>query len=295
MKQWLGFKGKLFYVQYLPTKPVKHGIKVWMRCNSKLAYLHEFDVYLGHLQNSIHGLAYDVVMKHCQHTAGKNHHLYCDNYFTSILLFTYLLNMKIYASGTIRQNKRGLPGEVKKLPRMNPGDHQSFQKENLVTPVWQDNKPIQVLSTNSRPDATDQLRVKYNVGRYSIKTWKYLLWFFVNSWIVNAYILCSKTSTRRTKKRYIHLDFWLEVAHGLIGRYSAWKWKSNGPPNAEAMADANEATHESVYIGATCAKRYKWHLMWKWHRKETWYGCKLCGVYLCKDGCHFAYHNQQQQ
>ena len=81
--------------------------------NSELAYLHEFDMYLGHQQNSIHGLAYDVVMKLCQHIAGKNHHLYCDNYFTSIPLFTYLLNMKIYASGTIRQNKWGLPGEKK--------------------------------------------------------------------------------------------------------------------------------------------------------------------------------------
>ena len=181
---------------------------------------------------------------------------------------------------------------------MNCGDHQSFQKENLVATVWQDNKPIWVLSTNSRPDATvvinrrhgadtihvdqpknvflykknmnavdrnDQLRAKYNVGRFSVKAWKYLLWFFVNSCIVNAYILYAKTSTRRTKKRYTHLDFWLEVAHGLIGHYSAQKWKSN----AEAMADARKATHESVYMGATHAKRCKWHLMQKWHRKET--------------------------
>ena len=110
----IGFKGRLSFVQYLPAKPIKCGMKVWMRCNSESAYLHEFDVYLGHQQNSIHGLAYDVVMKLCQHIAGKNHHLYCDNYFTYILLFTDLLNMKIYASGTIRQNKQDLPGEVKK-------------------------------------------------------------------------------------------------------------------------------------------------------------------------------------
>ena len=116
----IGFKGKLSYVQYLPTKPIKCGIKMWMRFDSELAYLHEFDVYLGHEQNSIHGLAYDVVMKLCQHIAGTNHHLYCDNYFTSILLFTDLFNMKIYASGTIRQNKWGFPGEVKKTTSYEP-------------------------------------------------------------------------------------------------------------------------------------------------------------------------------
>ena len=109
----IGFKGKHSYVQYLPAKPIKHGIKVWMRYDSKSAYLHEFDMYLGHQQNSTHGLAYDAVMKLCQHIAGENHHLYCNNYFTSILLFTDLLNMTNYASGTIRQNKWGLPGEVK--------------------------------------------------------------------------------------------------------------------------------------------------------------------------------------
>ena len=123
---------------------------------------------------------------------------------------------------------------------MNCGDHRYFQNENLAATVWQDNKPIQVLSTNSRPDATviinkrhgtdtihvnqlenvflhnknmnvvdrnDQLRAKYNVGRISVKAWKYLLWFFVNLCKVNAYILYAKTSTRRTKKRYTHLDF----------------------------------------------------------------------------------------
>ena len=29
----------------------------------------------------------------------------------------------------------------------------------------------------------------------------------------------------------------------------------------------------------------------KWGKKV--YGCYLCNVNLCKDGCHIAYHNQQ--
>ena len=110
----IGSKRKLSYVQYLPAKPIKYAIKMWMRCDSESLYLHEFDVYLGHQQNSIHGLAYDVVMKLCQHIAGKNYHLYCDNYFTSILLFTDLFNMKIYVCGSMRQNQQGLPCQVKK-------------------------------------------------------------------------------------------------------------------------------------------------------------------------------------
>ena len=104
----IAYKGRLSYVQYLPGKAIKHGIKLWMRCDSESAYLHGYGVYLGRQQNSVHGLAYDVVTKLCQSIAGHNHHLYCDNYFTSVPLFKELLQMKIYATGTVRPNKRGL-------------------------------------------------------------------------------------------------------------------------------------------------------------------------------------------
>ena len=114
----IAFKGRLSYIQYLPAKPIKHGIKLWMRCDSESAYLHVYGVYLGRQQNSPNGLAYDVVTKLCQSIAGHNHHVYCDNYFTSIPLLKQLLQMKIYASGTVRSNKKGLPAEVKKPPQM---------------------------------------------------------------------------------------------------------------------------------------------------------------------------------
>ena len=125
-----------------------------------------------------------------------------------------------------------------------------------VATVWHDNRPVRVLSTNARPDVTfpierkcgnatvqidqpenvflynkymngvdkhDQLQMKYNIGRFSVKAWKYLLWFFVSACLVIAYILYAKTSTRPTKKKYAHLDFWLDVAHDLIAGFSTRK------------------------------------------------------------------------
>ena len=94
------------------------GIKLWMRCNSESAYLHEYEVYIGWQQNSPNGFAYDVVTKLYQSIAGHNHCIYCGNYFTSIPLPKQLLQMKIYASGTVRSNKKDLTAEVKKHPQM---------------------------------------------------------------------------------------------------------------------------------------------------------------------------------
>ena len=318
------YKGRLSYVQYLPAKPIKRGIKLWMRCDSESAYLHEYDVYLGKRQNSQYGLAYDVVTKLCHTLSGHNHHVYCDNYFTSIPLFKELLHMKIYASGTVRKNKKGLPDTVKRKPKMVQGEYKEYQDENtnLVATVWNDSRPVRVLSTNARPDISypierrvrnevvhidqpenifmynkyinvvdkhDQLRMKYNIGQFSVKAWKYLLWFFINASIVNAYILYAQTSTQRTKKTYTHFHF--DVAHGLIAGFTSRKRQSNVLQHVRPEAITNDLTHEHVHLGVK-SKRCKWHLMQKRPRRETVYGCKICNVHLCKDGCHLAYHSQ---
>ncbi|XP_032230145.2 piggyBac transposable element-derived protein 4-like [Nematostella vectensis] len=41
------FKGRLAYKQYMPMKPVKRGIKVWIRADSITHYVSRFQVYTG--------------------------------------------------------------------------------------------------------------------------------------------------------------------------------------------------------------------------------------------------------
>ena len=41
------FKGRLGFVQYMPMKPTKRGIKVWMLASPANGYTHEVDVYCG--------------------------------------------------------------------------------------------------------------------------------------------------------------------------------------------------------------------------------------------------------
>lgn len=43
----IGFRGRLSFRQYMPAKPTKYGIKVWMAANSSNGYVLNFAVYLG--------------------------------------------------------------------------------------------------------------------------------------------------------------------------------------------------------------------------------------------------------
>ena len=74
----------------------------------------------------------EVVMNLTSHLQGKNHHIYCDNFFSSPKLFDQLHKINIYACGTIRQNT--------------------------------DNK---VLSTNVRPGEVDTCERKQKNGTYT--------------------------------------------------------------------------------------------------------------------------------
>lgn len=41
------FKGRSVLKQYMPLKPVKRGIKLWLRCDSLTGYTYDFNVYCG--------------------------------------------------------------------------------------------------------------------------------------------------------------------------------------------------------------------------------------------------------
>ena len=97
-------------------------------------------------------------------------------------------------------------------------------------------------------DKHDQLQMKYNIGQFSVKAWKYLLWFFVNACLVNAYNLYAKTSTRPTKK-YAYLYFRLDVAYGLIAGFSARKQKSGALQHIRPGALNDQLTYENVHMG----------------------------------------------
>jgi hypothetical protein len=108
------YKGRSVLKQYMPMKPVRRGLKVWMRADSQNGFVSQFQVYVGkEVSSSETGLGSRVVRDLTRTLVNKKFHIYCDNFFTSIPLFSELMKEGIYACGTIRANRKGFPTDLK--------------------------------------------------------------------------------------------------------------------------------------------------------------------------------------
>jgi hypothetical protein len=111
--------------QYMPNKPEKWRVKVWCLTDSKSKFVYNFEIYCGKNANGPEGQApvrigegnmvRNVVLGLMEGLEGQGHVLVTDNYFSSIGLFTTLANRDIYAMGTARANRVGLPSDLKNL------------------------------------------------------------------------------------------------------------------------------------------------------------------------------------
>ena len=105
------FDGRLAWKQYISKKPIKWGIKLWCLCDSNTGYCVAFRVYCGsdREQGVNLDLGYKVVMSLMRDYLQKYHHVYADNYFTSVHLANALLQAGTYLCGTTRATKRNSP------------------------------------------------------------------------------------------------------------------------------------------------------------------------------------------
>lgn len=251
------FIGRSAMKQYLPLKPVKRGFKVWVVAESETGYFLDLQVYVGKEGGDTeHGLGEKVVLGLTEQYRGKAYHVYCDNYFSSPALFQSLHMHTIYACGTVRQTRRGFPSSLRGI-HLQRGESEFRQSGQLTAVVWQDKRPVHMLSTLSQPaaletvsrrqrdgsmqqvscptaistytkymggvDRGDQLRKYYSVRLKCNKNYKYIFWFIFDVCITNAFIISkycvpsTLSSTCITRLK----NFRVTLAKSLIGDYNS--------------------------------------------------------------------------
>jgi hypothetical protein len=324
----VAYKGRLSFRQYLPAKPTKFGIKVWMRADSKSGYCHEIQVYQGRDARGVPeaGLGSRVVSDLTLSLRGNNHHIYVDNYFSSPKLFEDLLEHQVYACGTVRTNRKGLPAGIKYAGSLQKqGDQKVWQKGGLNAAIWRDKKAVAFLFTNCGPDQTttvarkqrdgsvnevecplacgnytrnmggvdrhDQFRAQYTVARKSKKWWRYLFWFLLDVCLVNSF-LCMRESvnhrlwTRRGRERKRNQ---LEFRMALADQLIG-QFRGARKRKLPSVIDELGQGHWPKKF----EKRGKCRLCSEENRRhEVYLGCTVCQVHLCVDNdCFVRYHQR---
>ena len=150
------FRGKCRFRQYIANKPAKYGIKIYSLVDSRMFYTHNMEIYPGKQPAGPFYLPNDAasVVKRLISTIDKSgRNITVDNYFTSIPLANDLLvNHKLTMVGTLRKNKREIPGKflnVKDRPTCSTMF--AFGKDDnnclLVSYIPKKNKNVLMLST----------------------------------------------------------------------------------------------------------------------------------------------------
>ena len=319
----IAFKGRSSMKQYMPMKPIKRGFKVWMRADSTNGYVSQFEFYTGKKGSTVeHGLGGSVVTRLTRDLVGKCYHVYMDNFFSGVSLFRDLLQDKVYATGTLRSNRKQFPTDLipfvkKGLPTR--GDIEFRQDGNLVVFVWQDTKAVVIMSSAHDPTTTatvrrkkvngnvvsvtcpksivdynqhmggvdrgDQLRKYYHVRMKSRKAYRYIFWFLFEVCILNSYVLHRYSPC--ISKTLTYLEYRTQLAKELIGNYCSRKTRgrplSSGVPPPKRITVAHFPTKTTIGRCQHCRKR-----------RTVWFCCE-CDKRLCHTGekdtdCHLSYH-----
>ena len=94
----ISYKGRLSFVQYLPKKPHKCGLKAWVLADSTNGYTWEWRLYTGKEEGRTeHGLAHRVVtdLVNDPKLLHKGYIVYIDNFYSSPALFRELTDMAL--------------------------------------------------------------------------------------------------------------------------------------------------------------------------------------------------------
>ncbi|XP_047141337.1 piggyBac transposable element-derived protein 4-like [Hydra vulgaris] len=103
-EQLVTFRGRCPFKMFIPTKPGKYGMKIWILCDAETSYCINLQPYIGRV-NGVRdvGQGTRVVLELTDHLNGSGRHITADNFFTNIHLPRALLGRKMTYTGTIKK------------------------------------------------------------------------------------------------------------------------------------------------------------------------------------------------
>ena len=164
-----------------------------------------------------------AVLKLLEGLEHRGHHIYMDNYYTSLALFQDLRRLGFGACGTVRVNRRGVPQSMKS--KLQKGE---IISENALK--WMDKRPVTMLTTvhddsvvtkqrrtRAAPGGREDVRkpvviVKYNEWGGPWRPAPLVLWVLtLDAEVVEESTVSSGRGCHR------------ECVHNVLGKSAHWK------------------------------------------------------------------------
>ena len=164
----------------------------------------------------------------------------------------------IYATGTVRSNRRQLPLLARQKTQLAKKQYKWRSKDNTAYVVWQDSKPVHLLSTAFDPtvvgtvkrtqndgmtalvscpevvrqytsrmggvDRFDERRGRYSVSRRSRKWWMRIFFFLLDSAIANSLVLYNSVHPGNS---ITMMMFRRDLFRSLVNNYTSRRRRSN--------------------------------------------------------------------
>ncbi|XP_058252363.1 piggyBac transposable element-derived protein 4-like [Hemibagrus wyckioides] len=316
-EQLVPFKGRCSFRQYMPKKPAKYGMKIWVTADAATSYAWKCEIYLGKTGGAPEvGQGKRVVMEMTEGLQGVT--VTCDNFFTSYSLAQELMQKKIALVGTIRKNKPELPPNLVEVKgRSALSSVFAFTKNTTaVSYVPRRGKNVILISTKHREGVVTEGEKKkpeiimdYNhckggvdnldkvVGTYSCrrrtKWWPQVLFFnMLDITAYNAFVIYTAVDPSWKKAKLYRRRLYIEeLGNSLV---SAAILRRNHLPHAPVAAslvreiqssaadpsDTKPQTPEDTSSSGVKRGTCKWCTKQK---KRTISTCVSCGEHPCKD------------
>ena len=105
-----------------------------------------------------------MVLKFINGLSLLQHHIFFDNFFTSVTLLLKLKKKEIAATGTTRTNRKIFPKELLGKNKLETGEYEFFSSHGMSVVKWQDKKPVFVASNFYDPRETDTVTRRQKDG-----------------------------------------------------------------------------------------------------------------------------------
>lgn len=304
------WRGRLSFRQYIKNKRHKYGIKLYVLTEPDGTIL-KFSVYTGQLDDfGGKGHAANVVLHLMDGFLDSGHSLYTDNFYNSVDLAEQLLSRQTYCTGTLRIDRKNIPGEVKNAKLKKGEAIYKCSDEGVMVGKWRDKREVSFITTQfsnemvqytdkrgqkrQKPspivqynkymggvDRQDQLMSYYPCERKSIRWYKKLGLHIVQMLLLNAYLLFKK----HTKSKISIYDFRISIIDSLVPETPpvsiASREKEHVPKKNEVGKKGRPVSRRCVW----CTTHYK-------RRRDTTFHCPACPSkpFICINICFAEYH-----